>query len=65
MTLGVVDLLEFVEVEIGEDAPIDLGGPFRAVLEGGRFNPSLRLACKVAQKSGVTVDELFSFAGES
>lgn len=33
--------------------------------EQGRYNPSLRLAHAVAKRLGTTVDELFSFAGES
>jgi putative transcriptional regulator len=33
-------------------------------LEGGKYNPSLRLAHKIAEKLGATVDELFSFEDE-
>jgi putative transcriptional regulator len=34
-------------------------------LESGKYNPSLRLAHKIAQKLGATVDELFTFDDES
>jgi len=33
-------------------------------LEQGKYNPSLRLACKVAKTLGSTVEELFSFDDE-
>jgi putative transcriptional regulator len=33
-------------------------------LESGKYNPSLRLAHKIAQKLGATVDELFIFSDE-
>jgi putative transcriptional regulator len=33
-------------------------------LEGGKYNPSLRLAHKIAETLGATVDELFSFEDE-
>jgi putative transcriptional regulator len=33
-------------------------------LEGGKYNPSLRLAHKIAEKLGATVDELFDFSDE-
>jgi putative transcriptional regulator len=33
-------------------------------LEQARYNPSLRLAHKIAKKLGATVDELFAFADE-
>lgn len=34
-------------------------------LEQGKYNPSLRLACKVAKALGATVEELFSFDDEN
>jgi putative transcriptional regulator len=34
-------------------------------LEGGKYNPSLRLAHSVAVTLGATIDELFSFSDES
>jgi putative transcriptional regulator len=34
-------------------------------LESGKYNPSLRLARKIAEKLGATTDELFSFDDES
>jgi putative transcriptional regulator len=33
-------------------------------LEQGKYNPSLRLACKVAKALSTTVEELFSFDDE-
>jgi putative transcriptional regulator len=33
-------------------------------LEGGKYNPSLRLAHAIARKLGATVDELFDFSDE-
>ena len=33
-------------------------------LESGKYNPSLRLAYRIAKKLGATIDDLFSFADE-
>jgi putative transcriptional regulator len=33
-------------------------------LEQGKYNPSLRLACRVAKILGTSVEELFSFDDE-
>lgn len=33
-------------------------------LEGGRYNPSLKLALDIARELGTTVEELFTFTAE-